>query len=123
MIEILSVVLNAVLGGGLIVSLVTLRSVRRKAAAESKKAELENAEQAARIVMESIAEPIRKELKHVSSELSRFRRAVEKGYTCKYHIDCPILSELQREEAGNYRGYDEGRGIRDYPRHDRDGSS
>ena len=47
MIEILSVVLNAVLGGGLIVSLVTLRSVRRKAAAESKKAELENAEQPA----------------------------------------------------------------------------
>ena len=122
MIEILSVVLNAVLGGGLIVSLVTLRSVR-KAAAESKKAELENAEQAARIVMESIAEPIRKELKHVSSELSRFRRAVEKGYTCKYHVNCPILAELQREESGNYRGYDEGRGVRDYPRHGGNGSS
>ena len=45
--------------------------VRRKAAAESKKAELENAEQTARIVMKSIAEPIRKELKHVRSERSR----------------------------------------------------
>jgi hypothetical protein len=101
LLEIISLVLNALLGGGLIVTVVTLKSARKKANEEAKSAALTNMENAADILMESIVEPLRQDLKTNTNEVRKLRKAIEKGYECEYHVACPILHELQREEDNN----------------------
>lgn len=74
-----SEILNFILGGGLLASLVgivTLRATVRKANAEAEKAKAEaetvridNAERATRILIENIVEPLKKELGETREEL------------------------------------------------------
>lgn len=74
-----SEILNYILGGGLLASLVgivTLRATVRKANAEAEKAKAEaetvridNAERATRILIENIVEPLKKELSETREEL------------------------------------------------------
>lgn len=74
-----SEILNFILGGGLLASLVgivTLRATVRKANAEAEKAKAEaetvridNAERATRILIENIVEPLKKELSETREEL------------------------------------------------------
>lgn len=82
-----SVILNYVLGGGLlaaVVSIVTLRATIRKAEAEAEKAKAEaetvridNAEHATRILMENIIEPLKKELNETREVLRETRQELE----------------------------------------------
>lgn len=75
----ISVILNIILGGGLIGSVVaifTLRATVRKAQADAVKAEAEaetvrmdNAEHATRILMNNIVEPLKQELRENRDEL------------------------------------------------------
>ena len=74
-----SVILNIILGGGLIscvVAIFTLRATVRKAQADAVKAEAEaetvrmdNAEHATRILMDNIVEPLKQELRENRDEL------------------------------------------------------
>lgn len=100
MIELASIVLNAILGGGLIVTLVTLKSTRAKAGAEVEKLRLDNVEQATTILMDNIVEPLKKEMNGIRKELQRVRKALEKAGGCNYSADCPVLGELRQQEAG-----------------------
>lgn len=80
--ELISLVLNAVLGGGLLVTLFTLRSTRKKASEEAKASELDNVQDAIAIWRET-AETLQKELEQsrerhqsVQKEIESLRRAV-----------------------------------------------
>ena len=108
-------VMNIVLGGSLLASLVklaTLRSTVREANADAEKARAEaetvridNAEHATRILIENIVEPLRKELDETRKELeatrkdlqatkremARLRKAVDAANTCRHSDDCPVL--------------------------------
>lgn len=64
--EYISFVLNAVLGGGFLVSLLTLRSTRKKAKAEAKANELDNVQEAITIWREMAA--------NLKSELAQSRK-------------------------------------------------
>ncbi len=66
--------------------------------ADTKGDELKNVREGASILMEEIVEPIKKEINAVRRELARFRKAVEKGTSCKHYSVCPIIHELQRSE-------------------------
>lgn len=114
-----SVILNWILGGGLlaaVVGIVTLKATVRKANADADKAKAEaetvridNAEHATRILIENIVEPLKKELSETREELretkkefgstkremARFRKAVESANGCKFRVDCPVLSRLR----------------------------
>lgn len=116
----LSEILNVVLGGGLIgalISIVTIRSALKKARAEAEKAVAEsdtvkitNTEQATRILIQNIVEPLkqelnetRKELSSLKREVARFRKAVDSANSCRYSDDCPVLERMrdtQKEREG-----------------------
>ena len=82
----LSEILNLVLGGGLlaaVIGLLTLKATVRKANAEAEKARAEaetvridNTEQATRILIDNIVEPLKKELNETREEL----RATKKEF-------------------------------------------
>lgn len=111
----LSEVLNLVLGGGLVctlIGLLTIRSALKKAKAEAEKAlaesdtvKITNTEQATRILIENIVEPLkeelnetRKDLNSTKREMARLRKALDHANACEYHNSCPVLDEL-RERA------------------------
>lgn len=82
--ELISLILNLVLSGGLIVTLVTLRSTKQKASAEAKGSELDNIQDAISIWRE-MATNLRQELsqskddyKSVSIQLENLRKEVAK---------------------------------------------
>ena len=114
----LSEILNWIFGTGLvgtIIGLLTLRSELKKAVAEAKKAEAEadtvkitNTEQATRILVQNIVEPLRQELNatredlnKTKREMARFRKALESIPLCPYHDGCPVLGELQKSSDSN----------------------
>lgn len=112
----LSEVLNWVLGGGLVTALVGIVSLRAtlrkanadadKAKAESERVRIDNTEQATRILMNNIVEPLtkelnatRKDLQSTKREMARLRKAVNDANRCKHHDECPVLDGLRQQEA------------------------
>lgn len=115
----LSEILNLVLGGGLlaaVIGLLTLKATVRKANAEAEKARAEaetvridNTEQATRILIDNIVEPLKKELNETREELratkkefestkremARLRKAIGDAGNCKHSDACPVLSRLR----------------------------
>jgi len=118
-----SEILNIVLGGGLIatiVAIVTLRATVRKANAEAEKAvadaeavRVDNAEHATRVLVENIVKPLKEELNETRKyleaakrEMARLRKAIDTANSCKHHDDCPVLIGMreQPKERGKERG-------------------
>lgn len=113
----LSEILNVILGGSLIgavVSIVTIRSALKKARAEAEKAlaeadtvKITNTEQATRILIQNIVEPLkqelnetRKELSSLKREVARFRKAVDSANSCRYSDNCPVLERMREQPKG-----------------------
>lgn len=113
----LSEILNVVFGGGLlgaVVSIVTIRSALRKARADADKAlaesdtvKITNTEQATRILIENIVEPLKNELNEtrkevcaLKREMARFRKAVASANSCRYSDDCPVLERMRDAPKG-----------------------
>ena len=132
----LSEILNVVLGGslvGAIISILTIRSALKKARAEAEKAlaesdtvKITNTEQATRILVENIVNPLkdelnetRKELLSLKREVARFRKAVDSANSCRYNADCPVLERMrntQKERDGGKHS----KGFREHPHGQRD---
>lgn len=112
-----SEILNIILGGGLVgtvVAIVTLKATVKKAKAEAMKAEaaaesmrIDNAESATRILMDNIVEPLKKELSATRREMVRLRKALDGANDCEHRAGCPVLHELREfpkpdgDESGN----------------------
>ena len=127
-----SVVLDLLLGGGLIAALVnifTLRSTLREAQAKADHAhadadtvKITNTGTATRILMENIVEPLKKELHAVREELAiykkemsrllnaqkrelaRLRKAIEGANSCDYRDGCPVIDRVRNEKADDKGG-------------------
>jgi len=118
-----SEILNIILGGGLIatiVAIVTLKATVRKANAEAEKAvadaeavRVDNAEHATRVLVENIVKPLKEELNETrryldaaKREMARLRKAIDTANSCKHHDDCPVLIGMreQPKERGKERG-------------------
>ena len=123
-----SAVMNLVLGGGLVatlIAIITLKSTVREARAKAEKAtaeaetvRIDNAEHATRILIDNIVEPLkdelnatRKDLQATKREMARLRKAIDTANSCRHHDDCPVLyglRELPKAEpdpdSGEYLG-------------------
>ena len=110
-------VLNIVLGGGLvgtIVAIASLRETLRKAKAEAARAEAEaetvrmdNTDHATRILVENIVNPLKEELNETrryldasKREMARLRKAIDSANSCKHHDNCPVLVGMQDKPHG-----------------------
>ncbi|MBQ3364399.1 MAG: hypothetical protein IJG42_10680 [Muribaculaceae bacterium] len=112
-------VLNMALSGGLVgllTFLLTWRSQARKARAEADTVNITNTEQATRILVENIVEPLKQELNATRRDLSatkremaRLRKAIDDANSCKYSADCPVLRRMREQPKDEHRKPD-GRG-------------
>lgn len=117
----LSELLNVILGGGLVgavISIVTVRSALKKARADAERAlaesdtvKITNTEQATRILVDNIVEPLkqelyetRKEIGSIKREVARLRKAIDGANTCRYNADCPVLERMREYAKGNEAG-------------------
>ena len=121
----LSEILNFVLGGSLlatVIGIVTLKATVRKANAEAEKAKadaetvrIDNAEHATRILVDNIVEPLkdelnatRKDLQATKREMARLRKAIDTANSCKHHDDCPVLRGVREHPKDGAGGGPDG---------------
>lgn len=93
--EIIRIIIEAVLGGTLIVTLVTLRSTKKKASEEAKSMEIDNNKKLIEGFNEYIVEPLKKEVNGLRKDVRRLNRAIEKINDCPHAGTCPVRRELQ----------------------------
>lgn len=124
--EWLRIVIEALLGGGLLVTLLTLRATRRKAMAEAAGVERDNqskdmnlGKQYVAAFTENIVEPLKEELAALKQEVSDLKEevkelkdAVQKANTCPHVDECPVLHRLQKHQGNNARAVCDNRGSR-----------
>lgn len=101
----ISEILNVVFGGGLVAALTALCTIGptvRKAKAEAERARADaetvyigNAENATRILMDNIVEPLKKELNATRREMARLRKAIDGANSCEHRNDCPVLDSMR----------------------------
>ena len=146
-------VIELVLTGSLLVTVVTLRATRRKATAEAAGVERDNrskdmdlGERYVDAFNKNIVEPLKEEMEMLKRQVSELREevkelkdAVQKANTCRHADDCPVLRRLQKHQGDLARGGQHGGGTRirndpaggerrvrgrdDVERHDADGES
>ena len=118
-----SVILNWILGGGLItaiISIITLKATVREANAKAEKAmaeaqalRIDNVEHATRILMDNIVKPLTeqlnatiKSLQSVQREVARLRKSLSVANSCKHADNCPVLFKLR--DLSKDAGYETG---------------
>lgn len=119
-----SVIANLILGGGLlsaVAAILTLRSTVAKAKAEAERVRIDNTEQATRILVENIVQPLKvelnatredlqatkREMASTKREMGRLRKAVEAAGRCPHSDGCPVLLRLSDgEERDGVAGQD-----------------
>ena len=118
-----SVILNWILGGGLItaiISIITLKATVREANAKAEKAmaeaqalRIDNVEHATRILMENIVKPLTeqlnaniKSLQSMQREVARLRKSLSVANSCKHADNCPVLFKLR--DLSKDGGYETG---------------
>lgn len=118
-----SVILNWILGGGLItaiISIITLKATVREANAKAEKAmaeaqalRIDNVEHATRILMDNIVKPLTeqlnatiKSLQSVQREVARLRKSLSVANSCKHADNCPVLFKLR--DLSKDAGYEAG---------------
>lgn len=94
--EIISLILNLLLGGGLIVTLATLKPTKKKAAAEAKAAEIDNAESIIKMWRE-LAEKMEIQYANVSEQMEKLDKEVKRLRS----INSKIVRLLDRITAEN----------------------
>ncbi len=94
-----SVILNLLLTGSNIVTLVTLRSQRAKAAEEARSLAIDNDKKVSEMVKEYFVEPLKKDMAQLRKQLSRLTRAIEKIPSCPHSADCPVKDELDKTKT------------------------
>ncbi|MCR5190327.1 MAG: hypothetical protein K6C07_02830 [Bacteroidales bacterium] len=94
-----STLLNLLLGGGLVVTLVTLKSIQKKAKEEAEGVALDNEKKLSEMIKEYFVEPLKKEITSLRRTVSRLTRAVERIPSCPHSADCPVKDALDETKT------------------------
>lgn len=95
-IEIVSLVLNLLFGGGLIM-LMTAKAKKDEAVANTDKIEMDNFRTGSELLQDAIVKPLKNELKETQKEMRRLRRAIEHISECEHSAQCPVRASLNKE--------------------------
>lgn len=93
-----STLLNLLLGGGLFVTLVTLKSIQKKAKEEAESVALDNEKKLSEMIKEYFVEPLKKEITSLRRTVSRLTRAIDRIPSCPHSADCPVKDALNETE-------------------------
>lgn len=91
-------VIEALLGGALIVTLVTLKSTKKKAEEAVKSMELDNSKKLLDSFNEYIVEPLKKEVNGLRKDIKMLNKAIDRIQDCPHAANCPVRIELQNSE-------------------------
>ena len=94
-----STLLNLLLSGGLVVTLVTLKSIQKKAKEEAESVALDNEKKLSEMIKEYFVEPLKKEITSLRRTVSRLTRAVERIPSCPHSADCPVKDALDETKT------------------------
>lgn len=113
-------IMNLILGGGLVatvIKLLTLRSAVReanaaaeRALAEAESVRITNTESATRVLIENIVEPLKEELNETRKRIRRLEEAVALADRCRHYAVCPVIYGLRHNttvDVGKCRERDE----------------
>ena len=95
---IISLILNALLGGSFIVTLVTMKGKHRESIADAKGKELANISLEMDILFKSVVAPLKAELNEVRLELFRMNDLIK---SCPHFRDCPLLLDGSTPRAAS----------------------
>ena len=93
-----STLLNLLLGGGLFVTLVTLKSIQKKAKEEAESVALDNEKKLSEMIKEYFVEPLKKEITSLRRTVLRLTRAIDRIPSCPHSADCPVKDALNETE-------------------------
>ncbi len=101
--QIISLILNLVLGGTLIVTVATLKATVRKAEAEAEKAKAEvermktdNDRNAMSTFLEFIVEPLKVDIKRLTRNVNVLQKVIKQANSCPHSDNCPVINEMQK---------------------------
>ena len=94
----ISLILNALLGGSFIITLVQLKGKHRESIADAKGKELANISLEMDILFKSVVTPLKAELNEVRLELFRMNDLIK---SCPHFRDCPLLDSGSTPRAAS----------------------
>ncbi len=94
--ELIRIVLEALTGGGLIVTLYTLRETKRKAVEEVHSMQTTNADSILRTNEEYIVKPLKREINGLRATVRNLTKVLQKVLACPHADVCPVRGELQQ---------------------------
>jgi hypothetical protein len=95
--QLISLILNLLFGGGLVI-LLTVKSTREKARFEAKNTEVDYAKNMMETQVNFIVEPLKKEIASLRRSINRLEKAIERIPECQYAENCPVKTEIQKNE-------------------------
>ena len=99
MLNLISLILNALLTSGMVVTLFTLRSTRKKAKAEAKSAEIDNAQRLVENFDTFIVKPLKDQVDELKNSVQILQMAIRQIGDCPHRNDCPVADMLDRLQA------------------------
>lgn len=84
----ISIILNGIFGGSIIITLVTMKGKHRESLADARGKELANISTEMDILFKSVVAPLKSELNEVRLELFRMNDLIK---SCPHFRDCPLL--------------------------------
>lgn len=97
--DIIRTIGEAVLSSGLIASLFTLRTTKRKAEEELKQLQATNADSILRTNEEYIVKPLKREINGLRSTVRQLTKAIQKAQDCPHAAGCPVRESILSENT------------------------
>jgi len=104
MLQIISLILNALLTSGFLVTLFTLRSSRKKASAEARSAEIDNAEKLVDNFDNYIVKPLKTQVDELRMSVQNLQMAIRQIAACPHRENCPVVEKLDQLAADGRGG-------------------
>ena len=96
MLQSISYILNALLGSGLFVTLLTIKSTKAKANANAKAVEIDNTRKLLDNFDSFIVQPLKTEVYELRQTIQNLQQAIKQIPSCPHADSCPVSDKLNQ---------------------------